>query len=293
MALPLPHVDGVEHRFARVAGVRLHVAEAGAGEPLVLLHGWPQHWYMWRRLVPALAERYRLVMPDLRGFGWSDAPAGDYRKERLAADVRALLDVLGLDRVRLMGHDWGALTGYLLALHHPERVERFVPLNMIHPWPRVGPGALADLRRPAHVYVLSTPVLGERLLRHRPDFVRSLVRLGARRRDAWTRAELDLYAEPLRTPARAQATVALYRTFLLREAVAMAAGRYSGLRLRPPTLLVFGTGDPAISTRAIGGYEPHADDMRVELVPGVGHFIAEEAPETVLEHALPFLAGQG
>ena len=134
----VPAVPGVEHRDVEVRGIRLHVAEAGAGPPLMLLHGWPQHWWCWRHLIPRLAERYRLLAPDLRGWGWSAAPPGDYAKAAFAADVLALMDLEGLDRVRIMGHDWGAYTAFLLALDHPERFERLValdiapPLSLIH-----------------------------------------------------------------------------------------------------------------------------------------------------------------
>jgi pimeloyl-ACP methyl ester carboxylesterase len=95
----MPTVEGVSHRWVEARGLRFHVAEAGSGkDPVLLLHGWPQHWYEWRNLMPALAM-------DLRGFGWSDAPRDGYEKENLAADVLAVLDELGLERVKLVGHD--------------------------------------------------------------------------------------------------------------------------------------------------------------------------------------------
>src|SRR5687767_14115632 len=80
---PFPEVQGVSHRFVDAGGLHMHVAEAGEGEPVVLLHGWPQHWYEWRRQIPALAQHYRVICPDLRGFGWTDAPASGYEKENL------------------------------------------------------------------------------------------------------------------------------------------------------------------------------------------------------------------
>src|SRR6185312_8599058 len=126
----LPGVQGVSHRLVDVGDVSLHVAEAGAGEPLVLLHGWPQHWWCWRLLIPPLARSYRVIAPDLRGFGWSDAPAGDYAKATLAADIRALLDVEGLDRVSMIGHDWGGWAAFLLALESPERIARLLALEI-------------------------------------------------------------------------------------------------------------------------------------------------------------------
>src|SRR3954464_9761059 len=105
----MPHVDGMTHHFTSANGVHVHYAEAGSGPPLVLLHGWPQHWWAWRKVLLALAGTHRVVCPDLRGLGWSDAPPGNYAKEAWAADVVALLDALGLERVDLAGHDWGGL----------------------------------------------------------------------------------------------------------------------------------------------------------------------------------------
>ena len=138
MTRPFPEVEGVEvtHRFVAARGFTFHVAEAGPphAPPLLLLHGWPQHWYSWHKVLPALAAEYRVVMPDLRGFGWSDAPARGYEKENLGDDVLAILDELELPRVKLLAHDWGGWVGYLLALRAPERFERFVVLNIPPPW---------------------------------------------------------------------------------------------------------------------------------------------------------------
>ena len=89
----------------------------------MLVHGWPQHWWMWRHVVPLLAPHARLVMIDLRGFGWSDAPPGGYDKQTLADDVLAVLDALGLERVRLVAHDWGAWIGFLACVAAPERFD--------------------------------------------------------------------------------------------------------------------------------------------------------------------------
>jgi len=127
----MPALAGVEHRFVDVGGVRLHVATAGTGPPLVLLHGWPQHWWCWRHVIGELARHHRVLAPDLRGFGWSDAPAGDYAKSTFAADIVALLDREGIDRAAIIGHDWGGYTAFLLALEFPERVERVLGLDIV------------------------------------------------------------------------------------------------------------------------------------------------------------------
>src|ERR687885_2290065 len=132
----MPEITGVSHHWEVVGGIRIHYAEAGDGEPVVLQHGWPQHWWMWREQIPALAERFRVIVPDLRGHGWSEKPAGSYRKDELMRDNLALLDQLGIERVRWVGHDWGAYAGMLAALRHPERIERLMALSIPHPWPR-------------------------------------------------------------------------------------------------------------------------------------------------------------
>src|SRR5437764_15398091 len=121
----MPHVEGVEHRFLEIAGTTFHLAEAGDGPPLVLLHGWPQHWWCWREVIPHLAARYHVVCPDIRGLGWSGGSEGSFRWDDLAADLIAWLDELRLDRVRLVGFDWGCVIGYRACLMHPERFERF------------------------------------------------------------------------------------------------------------------------------------------------------------------------
>lgn len=271
----------------RVRGLEMHVAEAGEGEPLVLLHGWPQHWYMWRRVIPGLAERYRVIVPDLPGLGWSEAPSKGYEKETLAGDVLALLDALGLDRVRLAGHDWGGYIGFLLCLHHPERFERFLALNITHPWSRLGLGALP---RFWYMALVASPLAGPAILRNAPGFVKKVLTMGGGDGERFTAQELDAFAEVLRRPEGARASQGYYRAFLTREILPLLRGRYREHRLEVPTLLLFGEEDFAIPATAIEGYEAHTDDMEIELVPGVGHFIVDQAPELVLDRALSFFA---
>ncbi len=288
----MPTLEGVEHHFVDVRGARLHVAEMGdpAGPPVLLLHGWPQHWYEWRDVIPPLAERFRVICPDLPGFGWSEAPADPdrYEKDRLAGDLLALLDVLELDRVRLAGHDWGGWIGFLLALRAPERFERYLALNIPHPW--VSPRRFAPHAwRFWYQLVISNP-LGAPLI-ERTDFVARMLRLAATDDSAWPPEVVEAFAAPLREPERARASMLLYRTFLLREMQPLMRGRFRGTRLRVPTKILFGERDMAISPKLLEGAERHADDLTVELVPDVGHFIVDERPQLVADRALSFFAG--
>lgn len=285
----MPHVDGVEHRTVRARGIDFHVAEAGSGEDVVLcLHGWPQHWYEWRHLMPALADRHRVLALDLRGFGWSDAPRDGYAKEDMATDVLAVLDELGLDRVKLVGHDWGGWIGFLLGLRSPQRFERFLALNIVPPWVNLRNVASHAWRFWYQQMVLA-PGIGYRL--HRSgDFVPKVLVGGSERKEAWTPEVLAAFADNLAEPARARAAVQVYRVFNWREALPIARGRYAEATLKVPTRLVFGEDDFVLRPQMLAGYQRHASQMTVEFVPGCGHFIADERPDLVTAHAREFLA---
>src|SRR5215207_4153514 len=166
MAHELPAVESVEHRFVEANGIRIHVAEAGSPEApaVLLLHGWPQHWYMWRRVMAALAGEYRLLSPDLGGFGWTEAPGHGYDGETFAADQVALLDAVELERAHVVGHDWGGWTAFLMGILHESRVSRMVVCNAPHPWPRLSPRLAAESWRAWYTWAIATPWLGRRLL---------------------------------------------------------------------------------------------------------------------------------
>jgi pimeloyl-ACP methyl ester carboxylesterase len=285
----LPHVDGVSHRTVRARGIDFHVAEAGSGDDVVLcLHGWPQHWYEWRQLMPALAGRHRVLALDLRGFGWSDAPRDGYEKEDMATDVLAVLDELGLERVKLVGHDWGGWIGFLLCLRAPQRFERFLALNILPPW--VSARAMAPhLWRFWYQALILSPGAGYSL--HRGGkFVPKVLVGGSTNRQAWDEETLRSFADNLAEPARARAAVQMYRVFNLREALPIIRGRYAHQRLAVPTRLLFGTDDKALRPEILAGYERHADEMALELVPDCGHFIADERPALVAERTREFFA---
>jgi pimeloyl-ACP methyl ester carboxylesterase len=284
MAPVLPDLAGVTHREVSVRGVRLHVAQAGSGPPLLLLHGWPQHWWSWRHLIGPLAEHYTVIAPDLRGWGWSDAPPGDYAKATFADDILALLDHEGLERVRILAHDWGGYAAFLLALGHPERVARLVALDIVAPWPsRPQPSQLALPLFLSYQVLLASP-LGVPLMTRGPGLVREIIRLGSGPDMRWSPEELDTYADVLRDPARARASSACYRTFLTRE---VGRGGHRAAQLAVPTLLIMGG---ASSLYRIMRPRRSAH-MQVRVIPRAGHFLPEESPRQVLALATPFLAG--
>ena len=287
----MPTLDGVEHHFVDVRGARLHVAELGdpAAPPVLLLHGWPQHWWSWRLLMPLLADRHRVLAMDLRGFGWSEPTPRGYRKEELAEDLVDVLDALAVDRVNLVGHDWGGVIGFLVCLGHPGRVERFVPMNTGHVWPSLSlKGVPKQLVGMTYQAALASPVLGRRINASRRIVGRVVdaISTGGDVAAEYGRQFAPRFADPDRARAASQ----VYRSFLLYEYPRWVRGQYAGRRLSTPTLWLHGLKDPFFTPGMLKDIVEHADDVRIEYLPQGAHFPAEECPEAVAGHLRAFFS---
>jgi pimeloyl-ACP methyl ester carboxylesterase len=285
----MPTLEGVEHHFVDVRGARLHVAEMGHpdGAPVLLLHGWPQHWWSWRLLMPLLADRYRVLAMDLRGFGWSEATPRGYRKDELAEDVVGVLDALGVDRVNLVGHDWGGVIGFLVCLEHPGRVARFVPMNTGHVWPTLSlKGVPKQLGAMTYQGLLASPGVGRRV-NASPRLVGKVVdtiSVGKEVADEYARQFAPRFADPDRARAASQ----VYRSFLLYEYPRWVRGTYAGRRVTTPVLWLHGCKDPFFTPGMFKDITDHADDVRIEYLPDGAHFPAEECPQDVAGHLRAF-----
>jgi pimeloyl-ACP methyl ester carboxylesterase len=266
-----------------VDGAALHLAELGPEDapPVLLVHGWPQNWWCWSLVAPLLADRHRCLMPDLRGHGWSSAPASGYEKERLADDLLGLLDALGLDRVLFVGHDWGGWLGLLLGIRAPERMSRLIALSIAHPWPSLA-DRLNPLRTAALAYQLplSAPIVGRGLMR--AGLTRRILRASG---GGFGERDLAVYEATMGSEDGARVTVALYRTFLLRELPRIPLGRYRDLRLEVPTELIVGERDPIARVTSMAGFRHQAPAMSVERISGAGHFLPQERPELIAARA--------
>ncbi|MEX2025436.1 MAG: alpha/beta hydrolase [Thermoleophilaceae bacterium] len=288
-----PEIPGARQRTVSIethdAGpLDVHLYEAGDGPPVLLLHGWPQNAWCWRHVIPLLADRHRLIAPDLRGFGWSGAPAGGYDGATFGADAIALLDALEIERAHLIGHDWGGFATFAAGLAAPRRVASMVVLNTVPPWVEPSPRLALELWRTWYALVLAAA--GERIARSRPDLIARVLRADAVQRDAISREDAQAYARALQRPESARATQLLYRSYVRSFREVMIRRRYEGLRLAVPTRFLFGTNDAAISRRMLRGVERHCDDIVVEPVEDSGHFIAEEKPELVAARAAELFA---
>lgn len=265
-----------------VGEVRLHVAIAGSGPPIVFLHGFPQSWYCWRNVMQALASDYTCIAPDLRGYGASDAPIGRaaYSKDRLAADVAGLLRALGHEKATVVGHDWGGGVAYQFAVDYPELLDRFAIVNMpyLHMPHALGPG---QLRRSWYVFFFQLPGLPERaMLRDVTGLLARALRGAAVHRSIFTDSVIEEYARGFREPGRLSAAINYYRAFLREDRRLLR--RDFGRVIMQRTSVIWGLNDPVLPASLTDGMHRFFPDVRFRFVPNCGHFVPEEAPGAVI-----------
>jgi haloacetate dehalogenase len=281
-------------RTATVNGIRQHYLRAGDGPPVVLLHGWPQDSRMWRAVLPALAARRTVVAPDLRGYGYTDAPREGYDKRTTAADVRALVAELGLGPVAVVGHDRGARVAHRWALDHPEEVERLALLDVI-PTREVIRRFDATLAAGFwHWLFHMQPDLPEALVSGREGaYLEWFFERWAWRRSAIGAEAIGEYVRAFSRPGRLRAGFDDYRATLTDDLPADEASHAAGLRLEMPVLALWGAQGLVAGLPVTEIWRDYATDVRAEVVPECGHFLPEEQPATVTERLEAFLAGAG
>ena len=289
---PLP--VGFRERFVFSSGVRLHLVEAGpeSGPPVVLLHGFPDFWWSWRHLMPALAGAgFRAVAPDLRGYARSDKPRGlgAYRIDRLAGDLRALLDDLSPEPLPVIAHDWGGAVAWWGALLFPERIERLALLNIPHPvvYRRALRNDRDQRRRARYVLYFQLPWLPERKLRS--EQFRALRRMLRRmsREGTFTDADLERYVAAWARPGAVTGMLAWYRAAFRRP-----PPRPPTTMVAPPVKIVWGMDDTALSPALVDPSAALCRDVDVERLSDAGHWVHLDQPEHVHALLLDFLASK-
>jgi pimeloyl-ACP methyl ester carboxylesterase len=287
-------VTPLASRHVATNGIRLHLLEAGAGPLVILLHGFPEFSYSWRRQLPVLAAAgYHAVAPDLRGYGASDRPSSvrDYRLRYLIADVAGLIIALGAERAAIVGHDWGGVIAWKLAMQRPDLVERLAILNSPHP-----AAFRRALRRPmqwlrsSYMLFFQLPWLPECL------FSAGNFRLFARM----------LRYEPVSRGAFTADDVRHYqRAFAQRGALTAALNYYRALGRYPaemrrgervvtaPTLVIWGERDRYLGVEMTKGLARWVPNVQVVRIPDASHWVQNDSPERVNELLLDFLRPMG
>jgi pimeloyl-ACP methyl ester carboxylesterase len=287
--LPAGFTDTFSSRYVDTGELRMHAVTGGDGPPLLLVHGWPQSWYQWRMLMPALARDFQVVAVDQRGIGLSDKPPGGYDTATLASDLVALMEVLGHRRFALVGFDTGMVISYALAADHPDRLERLVvgeaPLPGVSPpVPLILPPQLND--RLWHIAFNQLEQVNEQLVTGREAIFFGAEYAASAGTNKLPDETVSYYVDRLAADPEA-----LHGSFQLYRAFPTTIAQNQQRKTRRLTLPVLAVGGAESSGAMVADtMQLVADDVQTLVVPGCGHWVAEQAPEELLAALTAFLA---
>jgi pimeloyl-ACP methyl ester carboxylesterase len=277
-------------------GINFEVATIGSGDRLALcLHGFPEHAYSWRHQMPMLARLgYRVWAPNLRGYGNTDSPrdVSGYKTRTLVEDVAALIKAANPRETVLLAHDWGAALAWLLAMDQPHLIDRLVILNLPHP-----ACFIRELRRPVqfsrswYMLFFQIPWLPEFLLGRRQGRAASeLIRKTSCNPARFPDKDLEIYRANAARPGGLRAMIHWYRAlFRGHEIHRFFSGNIPVIEI--PTLFLWGASDVALSIHTTRGTEKYVSNLTFRVLPGVSHWIQQEAPEAVNEMIEAWLGG--
>ena len=287
--LPEGFTDTFASRYVDAGALRLHAVIGGDGPPLLLVHGWPQTWYAWRLMMPALAENFEVIAVDQRGMGLSDKPRDGYDTATLANDLVALMDALGHQRFAMVGCDTGLLIGYALAADHPDRVDRLAlgeaPLPGVSPTPPLFlPAPLNE--RLWHIPFNALPEVNEKLVSGREDIF-----FGEKFSNAAGKKKLSTDAVKYYVDLLAADPEALRGSFELYRAFPVSQAQNEQRKTRRLTMPVLAIGGAESFGEQVGKtIELVADDVQTAVLPDCAHWVAEQAPDAMLAALIGFLA---
>ena len=288
--LPAGFTDTFTSRYIDAGGLRQHAVIGGEGPPLLLVHGWPQNWYAWRLVMPALAREFQVIAPDQRGIGLTDKPRNArYDPGTLANDLVALMDALGHDRFAVVGTDTGLPIGYALAADHPDRVERVALCEVPGP-PGAVPSPPFFCPEPLnnglwHIAVNRLDEVNEQLVEGREDIYFGYefgIQAG---KNKLPDDLVRYYVGLLSNPESLHGTFAFYREW---DTMMAQNEQRKSRPLTMPLLAV--SGEDSWGAAVGDAMKSLANDVHTAVIPGAGHWFAEQAPEATLAALTAFLA---
>ncbi len=280
-----------DESYIQTNGIKLHVVTAGPenGTPVILLHGFPEFWAGWRHQIPALAEAgFRVIVPDQRGYNLSDAPKGvrAYALSELGKDIIGLLDHYGIEKVRLVGHDWGAVVAWSVALTYPERIERLGILNVPHPGVmlRFLAKSPRQMLKSWYIGFFQIPGLADWLLK-RDNFAFAVkMLLGSSKKGTFSRADLEEYKKAYANSGGLTGMINWYRALFR-----FRAHTPGGLRLKMPVLMLWGRQDIALSAEMAEQSIQLCDNGQLIFYENATHWVQHDEAQAVNRELIKFL----
>ncbi|MHB8378097.1 MAG: alpha/beta fold hydrolase [Dehalococcoidia bacterium] len=275
------------HGFVEANGIRFHYVEQGTGPLVLLLHGFPEFWYSWRRQLPALAEAgFHAVAPDLRGYNLTDKPAGGYNIENLVEDVVELAHGLGEGRAHVVGHDWGGIIAWQTAWRRPEFVRSLVTMNAPHPtafarYVRRDPRQMLQ----SSYMLFFQPRLAEWVLtRRHAAAIATALRRSARHPEVFTAADIEAYRSAFLRPGVARCSLAYYRQAFRQRWKALPDSP-----IEVPALVLWGEDDPVLKRQMNDRLGEWVKDLTIRLILDCGHWTQQEQPDVVTGELIGWL----
>jgi len=284
-----------QERSIETNGVCLHTVFAGPedGPLLILLHGFPELWYGWRKQIAPLSRAgYRVAVPDQRGYNLSDKPRSvrSYMLDQLAADVVGLIDAAGCERAFIVGHDWGAAVAWWCAIRHPERVAKAAVLNVPHPlvMQRHVRRSFSQMRKSWYVAFFQIPWLPEALIRATASGPMFEVLRRTARPGAFTNADAEVYRSAWSQPGAARAMLGWYRAAVRYAAKSPVARDTGSFQVRIPVLIIWGVRDRFLDFEMAEQSLALCDRARLEATAEAPHWVQHEQPERVNRRQMAF-----
>ena len=283
-------------QFIETNNTKLHVVTDGPenGTPVILLHGFPEFHYGWRKQVPALAEAgFHVITPDQRGYNLSEKPKGvsSYHLENLAKDVIGILDHYGIQKARLVGHDWGAVVAWYVAIRYPERLEKLVILNVPHPdvMTHFLLHNVEQRKKSWYVYFFQLPWIAEWVLR-RQDY-RNLVRMlyGSGRKSTFSRDDMTEYKKAWSQPGALSAMIHWYRSIVRESLKDLFRKKKPARRISVQTLMMWGTNDVALSHEMAQPSIDLCDNGKLIFFENATHWVQHDEANEVNKNLIEFL----
>ena len=279
--------SGWAHDYAETNGVRLHYVAQGEGPLVVLLHGFPEHWYSWRHQIAPLAQAgFRVVAPDMRGYNLSDKPRGGYDIKNLTKDVRGLIRALGERSATVVGHDWGGVIALQFPLDYPQACNRLIVMNapLIRSWY----WGRRNYPNNRYALLMQAPGLAERRMWSDIDATTAQVfRAVAADSVAFSNDDIATFAAALKQPGALSAAMKYYRSIYWPDWFLTWPDRNQ--RITCPTQFIWGRDDPAVRLPFMEEAAQQVDDLRTVLIDNAGHWVQQEQPSQVTTAMLDFL----
>jgi len=268
--------NDVEEKYIETNGIKLHTIIAGSGEPLILLHGFPDFWYGWKNVILGLKDKFKLIVPDMRGYNLSDKPDGieNYKLEILIEDIKGLSEQLKLGKFTLAGHDWGGMVSWTLAEKYPEILKKLIILNAPHPKIYRKLVTKDVSQKKASRYIKRFYEEGENFLYEKNFEALQLSVFGtAKKKNAFSDLDKEKYIEAWSQPGALAGAVNYYRANRRYE-------QWSGI-INVPTLVIFGMKDIFVLPKVLVGLEDFVKDLKIVRIENASHWLMHDDPELV------------